>query len=172
MWFANGGITWHTAAQDNTTWENAKTIVAGEEVTGTFTPGTVENLWYKIDITEGKWYEIPHPANYFNLNFLQEGGYLSSWSEYGYNDSYEGMRAIQFQAPGTQSLYIKCVYRQSMGNSYTWSIVEFTDNRVCANAEVIQLDQEITVPVTGQKHRWYKTAFEAGKYYRLMVLHL
>lgn len=157
---------WQIVAQSNTTWENAKSITVGEEITSTFTPGTVDALWYKIDITEGKWYEIPHPANYFELYFVQEGGgYLTSWYGYGYNDSYEGMRAIQFQAPQKPILYIKSVYRESVGNSYNWNIIEVTDNRVCAKAETIQLDQEINVPKTDQKKRWYKTAFETDKYY-------
>ncbi len=156
---------WRLTAQDNTTWKNAQVITAGEEITTTFTPGTIENRWYKIKITEGKWYEIPYLIRY--SFYLQQDGQSTlgnPWYGYGYNDSYSGFRAPQFKATETTNLYIHSGYLEGMNTSYTWSFIEVTDNRVCDNAELIQLNQEINLP-TGQKFRWYKTTFEADKYY-------
>ncbi|NLO70575.1 MAG: T9SS type A sorting domain-containing protein [Porphyromonadaceae bacterium] len=160
---------WKSAAQSNTTWANAQLITAGEEITSNFTPGTTETLWYKIAITEGNYYEIPYHPSPFYL-YMNEGDarWEYAWNDYTYNDSYDGFRAIQFQASQTTTMYIQCSYRESLGSSFSWSIIEVTDNRVCSYAEDIQIGNEIILP-KGQKIRWYKAAHQADKYYMASV---
>ncbi|HPW67689.1 MAG TPA: hypothetical protein PLS84_11505, partial [Salinivirgaceae bacterium] len=48
-------------AQTNTTYDKAEQITLGDTIISQFTPGSVETLWYKLDVVGGQWYEIPHP---------------------------------------------------------------------------------------------------------------
>jgi len=151
--------TWQGIAQTNTTRQNAQEITFGQQIVSQFTPGTVENLWYKINVTQGKWYEIPHPPYALSL-YIDD----YEWYGYGYNDSYEDFRAIQFKAEETGFYYIERFYTSAVGDRLEWSMVEVTDNRVCSNAETAQIGVTVDVP-TGQRERWYKVAHEANQYY-------
>ena len=152
-------------AQTNTTYDKAIKITFGDTIVSQFTPGSVESLWYKFDVVGGQWYEIPHPP--FALDIFQsendaEQGY--TWYGYTYNDSYEGYRAIMFKAAANGTYYISRWYNEFVGDRLEWSLIQVTDNRVCDNAYEVALDSVVNVP-TGQDFRWYKTEFEAGKYY-------
>jgi hypothetical protein len=161
IWF-----TPNAKAQSNTTWVTAQAIELGQEVTTVFTPDVVNELWYKVNITKGLYYEIPYSDEPFTLIPLYEGAEFNEYLElpHYYNLSYPGIRAIQFQAQENATLYIKCSYSQYYGQTLKWSIIQVTDNRVKDNAEPFELDQTITVP-SGQNGRWYKTDLPSGKNY-------
>ncbi|KAB2826778.1 MAG: hypothetical protein F9K10_01430, partial [Paludibacter sp.] len=106
-------------AQTNTTRQNAQEITTGEQIITQFTPGSVEHLWYKISVTAGKWYEIPHPPYALSL-YIDD----YEWYGYGYNDSYEDFRAIQFKAEETGFYYIERFYTSAVGDRLEWSMVE------------------------------------------------
>jgi len=152
-------------AQTNTTYDKAEQITLGDTIISQFTPGSVETLWYKLDVVGGQWYEIPHPP--YALDIFQSESAAQqefAWHNYTYNDSYEGFRAIMFKAEENGTYYIRRWYNEYVGNRFEWSVIHVTDNRVCDNAYVVTLDSVVNVP-TGQDFRWYKTEFEAGKYY-------
>lgn len=153
--------TWQGIAQTNTTRENAQEITTGEQIISQLTPGTVEHLWYKLSVTAGKWYEIPHPPYALEI---YKGSEPSSMYNYSYNDSYPDFRAIQFQATETGFYYLERWYNSAVGDRLEWSVIEVTDNRVCSNAETVQIGSTTDVP-TGQRERWYKAAHQANKYY-------
>src|SRR5574344_2044541 len=118
--------TWQGIAQTNTTRENAQEITTGEQIISQLTPGTIEHLWYKISVTAGKWYEIPHPPYALET---YKGSESSSMYNYSYNDSYPDFRAIQFQATETGFYYIERWYNSAVGDRLEWSVIEVTDNR-------------------------------------------
>jgi hypothetical protein len=97
---------------------------------------------------------------------VPEGGTFSDneWTSYGYNDTYPGYRAIQFESPISGVLYIKCYAKQTLDNPFSWEIIEVTDNRVDANAITVQAGNTVTVP-DGQQYRWYKMKQNKGEYY-------
>jgi len=156
-------------AQTNTTYDKALKITLGDTIISQFTPGSVETLWYKLDVVGGKWYEIPHPP--YALDIFQSESAAQqefAWHNYTYNDSYEGYRAIMFKAVENGTYYIRRWYNESVGSRLEWSIIQVIDNRVCDNAYEVAIDSVVNV-LTGQYFRWYKTEFEAGKYYTMEV---
>ena len=158
-------IAGHGVAQTNISYDKANQIVFGNTIVSQFTPGTVEVLWYEFNVTEGSWYEIPHPPYALSIFVNEQNASSGSdWYGYTYNDSYEEFRAILFQAERTGTYYIRRDYNPSVGASLEWSLIHVTDNRVCNNAETIVVDNITEIP-TGQFFRWYRADLEAGKYY-------
>ncbi|MDR2813815.1 MAG: hypothetical protein LBB79_04060, partial [Prevotellaceae bacterium] len=144
---------WQNAAQaQNTTCETAQTITLGDTVT---TPVQYQYRWYKFSATEGESYGTKEGKE-INGSFYvysSSGGYTIA----------SGSSTFTFTAPATQDYYIR-VYSYSATNK--WLVTKVTDNRICAYAEAITLDD--TVKTTAQyQYRWYKLSAAAGETYEV-----
>lgn len=158
---------------DNLTWETATLIYPDEAVVTTFSDNVAESesRWYRLEVEEGAWYEIPFTNYPFEVySHSQEGlknRYQTDDFESQYNDSDPKFRAIQIRAKKATTLYISVTYRPEMtwsSNPLAWRIEKITDNRVWGNALPFYVGDDVAVE-GGQNTRWYYVPLSAGKNY-------
>jgi hypothetical protein len=134
---------------DNRLCAYAEAIGLGDTIS---TPDDGDYRWYKLAATAGKSYEGGAGGG---------SGQISSFAVYPSCDEYPiGLTGNTFTAPVTQEYYIRV---HAYIDTVRWAVSEITDNRVCANAEAIELGDTISTP--DGDYRWYKLAATAGKSY-------
>lgn len=155
-----------TSAQTNTSYENAQQITPGQNVISVFTPGSVESLWYKVDVTAGQWYEKRCTGMTYYSSYDANTQMGTEVPTTYYNYSYNGFVGCGFKAEENATCYVHVTYFESIGSTLDWKLDVVSDNRICELATNCILGETITLPTTQQKYRWYKIALEKDKYYR------
>lgn len=153
-------------AQTNTSYENAQQITPGETVTSVLTPGSVESLWYKVDVKQGVWYEKQCTGMTYYTQYNPETQSGTEVPTYYHNYSYKGFVGCGFQAPADATYYVNVTYSESMGTTLDWKLDVVSDNRICERATDYTVGETVVPPTTEQDYTWYKIVVEKEKYYR------
>ncbi|GHT53622.1 hypothetical protein AGMMS49982_17020 [Bacteroidia bacterium] len=113
-----------------------------------------EELWYKVELTAGKAYTFEWNDNNNNNNF-------EVYRTCGGNPISSSSNIYEITTTDTFRIQVFSYIEDDK-----FKITEVTDNRVCANAEVLALDAVSPVLPTAGTEYWYKVNLLAGKPYR------
>lgn len=138
----------------NTTCALAETVYPGVQANGLH--GTDTDLWYRISLTAGVWYQMSGSNAYEVYAGCGEASPVTSGNAYDI-----------FTVDVSGDYYIKWT---GSGSNY-WTYMEMdSDYPACQNAESISVGA--TVQTTGSNlYKWYSVEVEPGKYYEINVNH-